>query len=109
MLEAPRPTSVTQLRSFLGIINYYHRFLPNLSTVLHELLKAHTQWKWTGDCEKAFEEVKKLVASDTVLIHFDPQLPISVACDASAYGLGAVLSRQQSPGKSDQSLSHPGH
>ena len=102
MLEAPRPTSVTQLRSFLGIINYYHRFLPNLSTVLaalHELLKAHTQWKWTGDCEKAFEEVKKLVASDTVLIHFDPQLPISVACDASAYGLGAVLSQTTKSGE----------
>eukprot|EP00731_Ephydatia_muelleri_P001201 Em0001g1201a len=102
MLEAPRPTSVTQLRSFLGIISYYHRFLPNLSTVLaplHELLKAHTQWKWTGDCEKAFEEVKKLVASDTVLIHFDPQLPISVACDASAYGLGAVLSQTTKSGE----------
>ena len=102
MLEAPRPTSVTQLRSFLGIINYYHRFLPNLSTVLaplHKLLKAHTQWKWTGDCEKAFEEVKKLVASDTVLIHFDPQLPISVACDASAYGLGAVLSQTTKSGE----------
>ena len=59
--EAPTPQNVSQLRAFLGLINYYNRFLPNLSSVmapLHQLLRKQTRWNWTGDCSMAFKKVE---------------------------------------------------
>jgi hypothetical protein len=95
ILQAPRPTNQSQLRSFNGLVNYYAKFLPNLSTImrpLNRLLEKGMQWVWSCECEEAFGRVKQLVASDKVLVHYDPTLPIRLACDASPYGLGAVLS-----------------
>ena len=99
--EAPRSCKVTELRSFLGLVNYYNRFLPNLSTKLtplYALLQKHTTWKWSTKCQEEFEEVKALITSEQVLTHFNPELPLSLACDASPYGLGAVLSHTISKG-----------
>ncbi|XP_061190068.1 uncharacterized protein K02A2.6-like [Saccostrea echinata] len=95
VLDTPEPTNTTQLRAFLGLVNYYHKFLPNLSSVahpLHKLLEKEVKWQWTKECQEAFEEAKRLVTSDQVLCHYDPNLPIRLACDASPFGLGAVLS-----------------
>ena len=86
--EAPAPTNVSQLRAFLGMVNYYHRFLPDLATTLaplHELLKKHVKWVWSKECETAFNLVKQLMASKTVLTHFNPSLPLILSCDASPY------------------------
>lgn len=61
VLKAPDTKNVSQLRSFLGLINYYHKFLPNLSTVLHplnSLLQQNVKWKWTKNYEEAFNLVK---------------------------------------------------
>ncbi len=99
--EAPQPKDVSQLRSFLGFINYYNRFLQNLATVLHPLnalLQAGKKWMWSKQCTQTFQEAKKLVMSDTVLTHFDPHKPLRVACDASPYGIGAVLSHVMADG-----------
>ena len=93
--HAPVPENVSQLRSFLGLVNYYSRFLPNLSTTLHPLnalLQKGTAWKWTDACDQAFEAVKQQIASDLVLTHFNPKLPLRLASDASPYGIGAVMS-----------------
>lgn len=49
-------------------------------------------WKWENECEKAFTELKKKLASTEVLVHYDPSLPLKLACDASSYGIGAVIS-----------------
>jgi len=95
MLKCKRPTNVTELRSFLGLVNYYHRFLPNLATTLqpvYDLLKSGAIFKWNNQCEKAFEKVKQDLVSDNVLAHYDLNLPLKLACDASSTGLGAVLS-----------------
>ena len=95
VVQAPRPMSVTQVWSFLGLVNYYSHFLPRLSTLvrpLNQLLEKHHKWKWTESCEQAFQKAKKLVSSDQVLTHYDPDLPRRMASDASPYGLGAVLS-----------------
>ncbi|XP_048775178.2 uncharacterized protein K02A2.6-like [Ostrea edulis] len=97
IVKAPSPSNVSQLRSFLGLVNYYGKFLPDLATVLgplHKLLQKDCQWKWTEACEESFNKVKDLVASDMVLTHYSPDLPISLACDASPYGLGAVISHE---------------
>ena len=101
MVDAPRPKDVSQLRSMLGLINYYHRFLPDLSTLLHplhQLLKKDQHWAWTSECEAAFQEVKQLISSDMVLTHYDPQKPLRIASDASSYGLGSVLSHVMEDG-----------
>ncbi|KAJ8366188.1 hypothetical protein SKAU_G00150190 [Synaphobranchus kaupii] len=101
VLKAPQPENVSQLRSFLGLVNYYHKFLPNLSTVLHPLhclLEVGKKWKWSKDCERTFKTAKQLVTSEEVLTHFDPSLPLRLACDASPYGIGAVLSHRMPDG-----------
>ena len=95
VVDAPQPDNIPQLRAFLGMVNYYHRFLPNLShkvAPLHRLLQKGVKWEWTEDCTQAFQDVKLLMASETVLTHFKPALAVTLACDASPYGLGAVLS-----------------
>ena len=93
--NSPRPENVTQVRAYLGLLNYYHRFLPNIATVakpLYELLEKDNKWNWSSKCESAFKKTKELVTSDLVLCHHDPALPIRLACDASQVGVGAVIS-----------------
>ena len=61
VIQAPRPQNVTQVRSFLGLVNYYNHFLPNFSTVvqpLNNLLQRDHKWEWTTVCEDAFERAK---------------------------------------------------
>lgn len=93
--DAPKPKNVQELRSFLGMLQYYARFLPNLSSVIHPLnalLSSYTPWKWTHECNEAFKAAKDQLVSAQVLAHYDANLPLCLACDASPYGVGAVLS-----------------
>ena len=96
ILNAPKPINVQQLRSFLGLVNYYYgKFIPNLATLLHPLngfLRADRKWKWSPECDKAFQDAKDQLTSAKVLTHYNPTLPIVTAADASAYGMGAVIS-----------------
>ena len=101
IVEAPRPRDVRELKAYLGLLNYYGRFLPNISTVLaplHLLLGKNCTWKWGRDQEEAFSESKKLLQSSTVLIHYDPKKELLLTCDASPYGIGAVLSHRLNDG-----------
>lgn len=100
--EAPAPVNVSQLRSFLGLVNYYARFVPNLATILHPLnamLQKEVKWKWSLECEKAFQEAKAQLLTPSVLTHYDSRLPVRLACDASPYGVGAVLSHMMPDGQ----------
>ena len=93
--KAPKPRNVQELRSFLGFVNYYGKFIHQLSTLiqpLNHLLCQNVPWKWCKDCQKAFVALKEQLASSDVLVHYDPDLPLKLDCDASAYGIGAVLS-----------------
>ena len=99
--KAPRPQNVQELRSFLGLVQYYGKFLPNLATLLHplnHLLKDGCEWEWTEKCSQAFQAAKTLLVSAPVLAHYNPELPIKMAGDASAYGVGAVISHVFSDG-----------
>ncbi len=95
--DAPSPTDVAQLRSYLGLLSSYSRLLPQLSTVttvtapLNQLLRASQPWKWTRTEEQAFQASKRLLLSSQVLMHFNLDLDVVLSCDASAYGIGAVL------------------
>ena len=89
--EAPKPKDVGELRSFLGILNYYGPFLCNLSTKLaplYDLLRKGVEWIWTRKHDEAFNTAK----SDSVLVYYDPDKPLVLICDTSPYGIGAVLS-----------------
>ena len=100
--EAPRPTNVTQLKSFLRMLNYYGKFLPNLSThlaPLYALLQKQSRWSWGSQQDKAFKKAKLMLTSSCLLTHYDPTKPLILACDASPYGLGAVLSHQLEGGE----------
>ncbi|KAL7865272.1 hypothetical protein SRHO_G00105190 [Serrasalmus rhombeus] len=102
IVNAPAPINVSQLRSFLGLINYYARFVPNLATMLHPLialLHKSVKWNWSVECEEAFQEAKSQLTSKSVLTHYDPRLPIRLACDSSPYGVGAVISHVLSDGQ----------
>ena len=95
--KAPAPTNITELRAFLGLVNYYHKFLPNLSSTLsplHRLLRKGTKWNWTQNQQIAFDKVKVLLQSDPLLVHFDSTKPLLVYADVSPYGVGAVLAHK---------------
>ena len=99
--QAPTPQNVQELRSFFGLLNYYGKFIPNLATILHPLntlLQKGRRWQWTAECTKAFASVKAKLTSSQILAHFDQSLPIKLAADASAYGVGAVISHVQRDG-----------
>ena len=101
IVEAPEPRNVGELRSFLGMVNYYGKFLPDLATTLtplYQLLRKHAHWRWRQKQRNAFNKVKDLLHSGRVLTHFDDRLPLVLACDASPYGLGAVLSHMMPDG-----------
>ncbi|XP_062372040.1 uncharacterized protein K02A2.6-like [Sardina pilchardus] len=99
--QAPEPKNVSELKAYLGNTNYYHRFLPKLSTLLaplHALLKKEEKWSWGSKQQEAFTESKVLLQSCSVLVHYDSNKPLILACDASPYGVGAVLSHQMPDG-----------
>ena len=69
-----RPASVTQLKAFLGLLNYYCKFLPNLATVLvpmYDLLKKGSKWNWGKAQEAAFQKAKSLLQSPRLLVHYN--------------------------------------
>lgn len=94
-MDAPAPKNVSQLHSYLGLLNYYGRFIPNLSSLLkplHQLLCNDKPWKWTEQCDKTFTQTKTALLMSDVLTHFNPKLPLQLACDASPYGVGTIVS-----------------
>ena len=99
--EAPSPTNTQELRAFLGLLNYYGRFIPNRATLsqpLNTLLCKDHHWRWTERCERAFQQLKKTLVSSSFLTHYNPNLPLKLAGDASAYGVGAVISHTMDDG-----------
>jgi len=77
------------------MINYYGRFIPNLSSILYSLnnlLHKNSTIYWSKDCENSFQAPKKAFISPKCLVHFDPKLPLTLAMDASSYRVGVVLS-----------------
>jgi RNase H-like domain found in reverse transcriptase/Reverse transcriptase (RNA-dependent DNA polymerase)/Integrase zinc binding domain/Integrase core domain len=95
IVNVPQPKDAGQVHTFIGMVNYYHKFIKDVSAILHplrQLMKEGAEFVWDEHCEAAFQHVKKELASDRVLVHFDPKLPLILATDASPFGLGVVLS-----------------
>ncbi|XP_008179051.1 uncharacterized protein K02A2.6-like [Acyrthosiphon pisum] len=77
MLNAVEPKSVTEVKAFTGPI--------------HNLLKKEVKFVWTSECRQAFNKTKQAMASESLLVHYNSDLSVVLSCDASEYGIGAVL------------------
>ncbi|UYV70144.1 K02A2.6-like, partial [Cordylochernes scorpioides] len=89
-----KPFDKTSLKSFLGMLSFYSKYIPNMSTLagpLYQLLKKDNRWKWSSQCEKAFLNLKLTLLNSQALIHYSMKLPLTLTCDASAYGISGVL------------------
>ena len=94
------PKNVKELRSFLGLANYYRRFVEGYSrriTALTELLKKDKKWSWTSECHEAFEDLKQALMKDPVLALPDLGKAFEVQTDASDFAIGGVLLQEKHP------------
>ncbi|KAG6438794.1 hypothetical protein O3G_MSEX000230 [Manduca sexta] len=94
LLSLPCPKNVTMLKSFLGKVNYYNRFLQNMAIILKPLYDClkKDKFDWTEECDNSFKKIKKALANTTTLSHFDQNSTIILTCDAADSGVAAVLS-----------------
>jgi cleavage and polyadenylation specificity factor subunit 1 len=97
----PRPANAKQLMSFLGLVNFYRRFLPSAARVLKPLMDSLASGQpsslaWTDEMSAAFDEAKKMLCEATCLVHPDPTAKLSLSGDASNTHVGGVL-QQSSP------------
>ena len=90
----PSPENVKELRSFLGLINYLGKFIPDLATEcepLRVLTRNSVPWQWGLEEQRCFEKLKALVTTTKVMAHFDKDLDTRVITDASPVGLGGIM------------------
>ena len=91
------PTSIPELRRFLGMANQLGKFTPNLAEItkpLREFLSKSSSWTWGPSQSAAFKQVKEELSSPTTLALYDPTAPTKISADASSHGLGAVILQQ---------------
>ena len=91
------PTSVTEIRSFLGLAGYYRRFVEGFSTLaapLTALTKKDRKFEWSDKCEQSFQELKRRLTSAPILVLPTDYANFTVYCDTSKIGLGTVLTQK---------------
>jgi len=99
--DYPAPTTVLELQRFNGMVNQLAKFLPTLANVnepLRQLLRKDRLWTWDTPQVQAFQKVKDLLASSDVLAHYSPEKRCTIAADACANGVGAVLLQEDDDG-----------
>ncbi|XP_028164488.1 uncharacterized protein K02A2.6-like isoform X2 [Ostrinia furnacalis] len=102
IIQMTAPTTVSELKSFLGMVNFYGKFIKNLSVYLaplFDLLKKNNRWSWGSTEQRVFEKVKGLLKSAGVLAHYDASRAAVLTCDAGPRGLGAVLAQRAADGR----------
>lgn len=102
VFNTPEPKNVQQLQAFLGLYNFYERFIPHKATILeplHRLLDKSQCWQWSEKEQTSFNTAKTLLSSELTLVHYDLNKPLVLTCDSSEYGVGAVLSHVMEDGQ----------
>jgi hypothetical protein len=97
VLEWKPPTTVSEIRSFLGLAGYDRRFISNFFKIVKlitELLKKRNKYVWSDAYDEAFKHLKKLLTTSPVLAQPDTTKTFDVYCDASDTGLGGVLMQE---------------
>lgn len=100
------PKSTQDVKAFLDLVNYYGKFVENMSTIagpLYALLKNNTKFVWNLNRSKTFSKIKESILSNKVLMYYNPHLELIVASDASPFGVEAVLSHKMSD-RSEKSI-----
>ena len=100
--EYPQPQSVKEIRQFLGLSSYYRRFIKNFAALaqpLTALTRNNVEFKWTEECQEAFDRLKQCLTSAPVLCYPSFDVPFVLETDASIKGIGAILSQTQSSGQ----------
>lgn len=95
--EMPRPRNKHEIMRFLGMINFYHRFIPNFAIhaiPLHNLLRKDNPWSWTDECQDALDKLKNSITTGQVLVPFQRNKATYLYTDASGVGIGAVLKQE---------------
>ena len=98
IIEAPSPKDVKQLQSFLGLCNFYSRFIQNYSQVvapLYYLLRKEVKFHWGPEQQKCFETIKTLFVTSNALQAFNTQYETLLETDSSGYGVGAALMQRK--------------
>ncbi|CAC5362607.1 Retrovirus-related Pol polyprotein from transposon 17.6 [Mytilus coruscus] len=99
----PEPKTQKDVRSFLGMCNYYRKFVQSYSkitTPLTELLKKDVQIRWTLQCQIAFDNLKTRLTSSPILAYADMNKPFEIICDASDYAIGHMLIQKDDQNRS---------
>jgi len=102
VLSWPAPRNVKEVQKFLGLTNYYRRFIENFARIaapLHMLVRKEQKWKWERKQEEAFEKLKTVFTTEPVLAIPDINREMRVEADASDYATGGVLSTKCEDGK----------
>ena len=102
--DFPVPTNLKAVQRFLGMSGWYHRFVPNFAEVadpLNNLKRKGVKFRWTPECQRAFDTLKSHLVSPPILGHPNFNLPFVVYTDASDVGLGAVLVQQTGLGSEE--------
>lgn len=97
ILKAPIPKDIHELKAFVGMINYYSRFIDKFSekmVPLYKLMQKNVPFVWSKECHEVYELMKREVTSDQVLVHFNPELPIILTTDACNSAIAGVLSHK---------------
>ncbi|GBG61373.1 hypothetical protein CBR_g20404 [Chara braunii] len=99
--NCPQPANIHELRSFLGLVSYYRKFVPPFFIVarsLSRLTSRNVPLSWDTACKDAFRALKEALVSYPVLRIANPKLTLVVTTDASQYGIGAVLQQDDGDG-----------
>lgn len=102
IVELPVPKNQKEVRQFCGTASWYRRFIPDFASRMYpltSLLKRTSKFKWTQETETAFKDVKACLVSAPILTCPDFSKPFTISCDASGFGVGAVLSQQSDQGE----------
>jgi len=98
----PAPQNIKEMQKFLGLANYYRRFIKDFARIaapLHVLVRKEQKWKWEGKQEEAFERLKVVFTTEPVLAIPDIDREMKVEADALDYATGGVLSTKCEDGK----------
>jgi len=95
--EFKPPSNITEARSFIGICNFYRRYIKGFADIarpIHNTIRVKQKFARTPEAQRAMDELKEKLTSPPLLVHYHPDGKLTIRCDASGYGLGAILTQQ---------------